>query len=295
MKVLYVAASNSRSFGGLFATMSATTKLLRSKGIEVALLAANDEHSAEDATAYGDVPQYSYEKSSLPILKQIGFSSKILPQIERFHSDIIHLQGLWQYCSAAVLRYAKHHPEVKVIIQPHGMLDPWAVKNSAWKKRIVGRLYEYENLRQADCIHALCQSEAEAVRLFGLDNPIAIIPNGINLPDMPLNEILTRRSASGGRKTLLFIGRIHPKKGIHELIEALDIISTKNPKLLKDWQVKSPDGTNLIMLPNSKNLSRREALTIVSALSGLLSAKIKSICLLRQRPLFCQVSAKGCL
>ena len=238
MKVLYVAASNSRSFGGLFATMSATTKLLRSKGIEVALLAANDEHSAEDATAYRDVPQYSYEKSSLPILKQIGFSSKILPQIERFHPDIIHLQGLWQYCSAAVLRYAKHHPEVKVIIQPHGMLDPWAVKNSAWKKRIVGRLYEYENLLQADCIHALCQSEAEAVRLFGLDNPIAIIPNGINLPDMPLNEILTRRSASGGRKTLLFIGRIHPKKGIHELIEALDIISTKNPKLLKDWQVK---------------------------------------------------------
>lgn len=84
MKVLYVAASNSRSFGGLFATMSATTKLLRSKGIEVALLAANDEHSAEDATAYGDVPQYSYEKSSLPILKQIGFHRKYYPKLNAF-------------------------------------------------------------------------------------------------------------------------------------------------------------------------------------------------------------------
>lgn len=238
MKVLYVAASNSRSFGGLFTTMSATTKLLLNKGIEVALLAANDKYSEEDASAFGDVAQYSYEISSLPVLKQIGFSKNILPQIERFKPDIIHLQGLWQYCSAAVLRYSRLHPEVKVIIQPHGMLDPWAVNNSAWKKRIVGQLYEYENLRRADCIHALCQSEADAVREFGLKNQIAIIPNGIHLPEIPLNEIVKRRTESENNKTLLFIGRIHPKKGIREFIEALTIISSQNPELLKGWQVK---------------------------------------------------------
>ena len=77
---------------------------------------------------------------------------------------------------------------------PRGMLDPWAVKNSAWKKKIVGWLYEYRNLRSADCIHALCQSEYESIRKFGLKNPVAIIPNGITLPQ------ITSFDRNGNRK-----------------------------------------------------------------------------------------------
>lgn len=147
----------------------------------------------------------------MPLLSTLGYSRDIHNLIEEYQPDIIHSQGLWMYHSAAVLRYKKRHPEVKVIVQPHGMLDPWAVRNSGWKKRIVGYWYEYENLRRADCIHALCQSEADAIREFGLKNQIAIIPNGIDLPGCSLDEIIARRQNTGGRKTLLFIGRIHPK------------------------------------------------------------------------------------
>lgn len=238
MKVLFVGDSNSRSAGGLYATISATTKALLDKGVDVAFLAYNDAYTREDAKAYGAVPQLCYHTVGLPLLSTLGYSRDIHDLIEEYHPDIIHSQGIWMYHSAAVLRYKKMHPQVKVIVQPHGMLDPWAVKNSGWKKKIVGHLYEYENLRRADCIHALCQSEADAIREFGLKKPIAIIPNGIDLPDCSLDEIIARRQNTLGRKTLLFIGRIHPKKGLRELIEGLAIIKSKNPDLINNWHLK---------------------------------------------------------
>ena len=272
MNILFIGDSNSRSAGGLYATISATTKALLAQGVEVALLATNDAYSEEDIKAYGNVPQLCYHIVGLPLMHTLGYSRDIHKLIEDYKPDIIHSQGLWMYHSAAVLRYKKRHPEVKVIVQPHGMLDPWAVRNSGWKKRIVGYWYEYENLRRADCIHALCQSEADAIREFGLKNPIAIIPNGIDLPGCSLDEIIARRQNTGGRKTLLFIGRIHPKKGLRELIEALAILKCRLPDLVNEWQVKIAgwDQLNhtaeLKMLIDSKNLS--DCITLVGPAFG---------------------------
>lgn len=272
MKVLFVGASNSRSAGGLYYTMSSLTKNLLSSDIEVALLAANDKFSSEDIGIYGDVPLITYTISNVPLLSTLGYSRDIHNLIEEYQPDIIHSQGLWMYHSAAVLRYKKRHPEVKVIVQPHGMLDPWAVRNSGWKKRIVGYWYEYENLRRADCIHALCQSEADAIREFGLKNQIAIIPNGIDLPGCSLDEIIARRQNTGGRKTLLFIGRIHPKKGLREFIEALAILKCRLPDLVNEWHVKIAGWNQLNhtaelkTLIDSKNLS--DCITLVGPAFG---------------------------
>lgn len=272
MKVLFLGASNSRGAGGLYATISATTKALLAKDIEVALLAFNDTHSHEDAKAYGEVPQLCYQRVGLPLLSTLGYSRDIHKLIEEYQPDIIHSQGLWMYHSAAVLRYKKRHPEVKVIVQPHGMLDPWAVRNSGWKKRIVGYWYEYENLRRADCIHALCQSEADAIRQFGLKNRIAVIPNGTDLPACSLDEIFARRQNTGGRKTLLFIGRIHPKKGLRELIEALAILKRRLPDLVNEWHVKIAGWdqlkhtAELKTLIDSKNLN--DCITLIGPAFG---------------------------
>ena len=272
MKVLFVGASNSRSAGGLYYTMSSLTKNLLSSDIEVALLAANDKFSSEDIGIYGDVPLITYTISNVPLLSTLGYSRDIHNLIEEYQPDIIHSQGLWMYHSAAVLRYKKRHPEVKVIVQPHGMLDPWAVRNSGWKKRIVGYWYEYEDLRRADCINALCQNEADAIREFGLKNQIAIIPNGIDLPGCSLDEIIARRQNTRGRKTLLFIGRIHPKKGLRELIEALAILKCRLPDLVNEWHVKIAgwDQLNhtaeLKALIDSENLS--DCITLVGPAFG---------------------------
>ena len=115
-----------------------------------------------------------------------------------------------------------------VVVSPHGMLDPWALKNSAWKKQVVEKLFAREALERATCIHALCRSEAESIRAYGLKNPIAIIPNGVELPEKKCASARVRECGNVGTselsnsrtKRLLFLGRIHPKKGLKELIKA---------------------------------------------------------------------------
>ena len=82
------------------------------------------------------------------------------------------------------------------------------------------------------CYHALCKKEMEDIRAYGLKQPVAIIPNGINMPEK-LNEF--------GRlddfRHLLYLGRLHKKKGVDLLIMALASIKRERPELLKEWKV----------------------------------------------------------
>jgi poly(glycerol-phosphate) alpha-glucosyltransferase len=63
----------------------------------------------------------------------------------------------------------------------------------------------------------LSEAEAQSIRSYGLRNPICVIPNGVDLPDLPESNAKTQ---SGNRKTLLYLGRLHPKKNISNLIRA---------------------------------------------------------------------------
>jgi poly(glycerol-phosphate) alpha-glucosyltransferase len=100
------------------------------------------------------------------------------------------------------------------------MLDPWAVQNSAWKKRLVGALFENRHLANATCLHALCEPEAQAIGAYGLKNPVCIIPNGIDLPDITKDLDPPWGAKFAEKKILLFLGRIHPKKGLPALLAA---------------------------------------------------------------------------
>jgi glycosyltransferase involved in cell wall biosynthesis len=99
-------------------------------------------------------------------------------------------------------------------VSPHGMLDPWALENSRWKKRAAAALYENRHLRGAACLHALNEAEARAIRAYGLESPVCVIPNGVELPE------ISETRAAQEMHTLLYLGRIHPKKGLVPLIKA---------------------------------------------------------------------------
>src|SRR5437868_1254923 len=103
------------------------------------------------------------------------------------------------------------------VVHSHGMLEPWALRNAMWKKRVAALLYENQHLRGAACLRALSEAEAQSIRSYGLRNPICVIPNGVDLPD--LNES-NPRTQSANQKTLLYLGRLHPKKNISNLIRA---------------------------------------------------------------------------
>ena len=157
-------------------------------------------------------------------------------------NDIVHLHSMWLYLSIMATG-AQEFKNVKKIISIHGMLDKWALKNGKFKKEIALILFEQKNLKTADCIHALCEQEFKDIRRFTPNTPVAIIPNGIYLPDSIEKHKKTEI------KSLLFIGRIHPKKGLNNLINAWAKIKPDNWRLV----IAGPDEINY--LAELKNLA----------------------------------------
>jgi len=97
--------------------------------------------------------------------------------------SVIHQHGIWLRSSHGVTTYA-HVNRLPLIIAPRGMLEPWAINNSKWKKKLAWALYQKRDLQRATAFHATAQSEAESIRRLGFKQPIAVIPNGVVLPDL---------------------------------------------------------------------------------------------------------------
>jgi glycosyltransferase involved in cell wall biosynthesis len=139
-------------------------------------------------------------------------------------AEIIHIHGLWTLptSTAATLARFYHRP---YIISPCGMLMPWALSRSRWKKRIYGKLWEWRNLNNASALHFLNDAELEGALPLNLRPKSFILGNGID-PDeyhnLPNKLDLEREYLElKGKVVALFLGRIHPQKGLDLLIPAL--------------------------------------------------------------------------
>jgi poly(glycerol-phosphate) alpha-glucosyltransferase len=223
MNTTSVLAAVSRKAGGLQNSVRRLHQCLNElPGVSVRIVSLLDEHSTEDIPEWLPLPV-----KACPVIgpRAFGYSPQMLSELLSDDAPIMHTHGIWQYPSVAM--NAWHQKTGKpYLISPHGMLDSWAVQNSAWKKRIALALYERKHLEKAACIRALCESEAQSIRAFGLKNPIAIIPNGIDLPPDGGRRTEDGRQSSAlcplpsDRKVLLYLGRLHPKKGLANLLRA---------------------------------------------------------------------------
>lgn len=164
---------------------------------------------------------------------RFGFLRELPGELTAFAPDIIHIHGVWTALSYFHQRFQRSQC-TPYVISPHGMLDSWALQNSKWKKVVAGKLCEREHLSGANALIALCESEAQSIRAFGLKNPVVIIPNGIDLPDLT-TESVEAPWAGEGRRALLFLGRIHPKKGLPLLLSAWAEEKKKNPRIADEW------------------------------------------------------------
>lgn len=135
--------------------------------------------------------------------------------LEFSKTQLFHGQAVWDLPVHQMAKLARKK-SIPYIITPRGMLEPWSLNQKKWKKKIALALYQYKDLNEASCLHATAQMEADNLRNLGLKNPIAIIPNGVPIQDFEIKEYANRPK----QRKLLFLSRIHKKKGLELLIGA---------------------------------------------------------------------------
>jgi len=220
MNVSMLAPYLSRRGGGLTDCVRSLSRFLENKhDIRVDVISVEDEFSAEDRTPW--------EGLSVHLLASKYAAFRYAPELSRQLSsltpDLVHTHGIWTYLSVAATRWSRSNGRITprpYVVSTHGMLDPWALHNSRWKKIIAGFAFERRHLENAACIHAINRAEAAAIRAFGLKNPICIIPNGVEVPaSNAANRTLPWTAhLISDHKVLLYLGRLHPKKGLSILL-----------------------------------------------------------------------------
>lgn len=235
MKIALLTLSVSRKAAGMLDCVRRLALGLQAEqSVATEILGIDDEHSAADLPTWKPLPVYLFTPKGPA---NFGYTPEVDACLRRLDVELTHTHGLWTYFSVASRRWSlrEHRP---YMVTTQGMLDPWALGNSRWKKRIAARLFERRHLEGAACLHAVCMAEAESMRSYGLSNPICVIPNGA---DLPLPEHGGEYSAPwadcvpANGKVLLYLSRLHPKKNLANLIRAWAVLQKETAGELKEW------------------------------------------------------------
>jgi glycosyltransferase involved in cell wall biosynthesis len=147
-------------------------------------------------------------------------------------AEVVHMHGLWQGHTRVGAPLSRRL-RVPYLIAAHGMLEPWALRHKGLKKRVYLALVEGRNLRRAACLHALSRPEVGHLRALAPWTPICLVPNGVCLEpfeQLPGRELLEAQHPElRGKFLLLFLGRLHVKKGLDLLASALAAVRHDYP------------------------------------------------------------------
>jgi glycosyltransferase involved in cell wall biosynthesis len=230
VRIAHVLSWISRNAGGLYNSVSGLARTLgQIDGMQVEVFGSRDRYAIED--------RRNWLPLQVHVAKVIGpgrlcYTPALRGMIEAFAPDIIHSAAVWTYQGAAVNQIHKRK-KVPYVLSTRGTLDAWALRRSSCKKRIALALFQQRNFVRASCLHALNESELVSIRRFGIKAPVCVIPNGVDIPAASDSSPLVSSLRLDGRKILLYLGRIHPKKGLINLLNAWK--AQRRNRNAEDW------------------------------------------------------------
>ena len=247
MRICIFTESIDKNDGGPSRSTPILAKGLSQVGVETTLMAAKSKQMnihLVDGTSV-EIVTFSQETSNETLEKLVING----------HYDLIHAQNLWLPLYHKLAKIARKH-SIPFIMTPRGTLEPWSLRQKKWKKKFAMALYQKKDIQKASCILATADMEAEHIRNLGITPPIAVIPNGIDVSEYKCRPLSFKSSV---KKQIVFISRIHEKKGIEILIQAWDKLASIYP----DWNVVIAGNGEEIYIQKLKNIIKTKCLDSV--------------------------------
>ncbi|MBQ6187229.1 MAG: glycosyltransferase [Prevotella sp.] len=219
MKILFFITGISLKSGGPSQSVPFMAKGLAEAGADVTLMTRRTKDMNTGIISGTNVHLYILEKDYR--------SKEVEDYIKKEKIQLIQIQSIWslKYHQVAKIARELHIP---YIVTPRGMLEPWSLSQKRIKKKIALWLYQKRDFNKATCIYTTAKSEADNIKRLNISSPCAIIPNSIDVEQYPCRD-----NPEIVKKRVLFLSRIHIKKGVEILLDAWRNINIEH----KDWEL----------------------------------------------------------
>lgn len=210
MKIIHYIPSIDRMAGGISTYMQVLAKPLGTMAEVHIMTHASENPLPMENCKVHDIPRYRPFSGV--------WKKAVVDLLDSVRPDIVHVNCCWVPDCAAVQRIAQKRG-YKVVLTPHGMLEPWIIKRHYWTRKVPALwLYQKAAVQRADCVQATAESERDNLLKLGYNSNIKVVRLGIDAESIEM-----KRSWKKSRQ-ILFLSRVHVKKGINFLVEAADVL-----------------------------------------------------------------------
>lgn len=210
MKIVHYIPSVDRSWGGTSTFMQVLAKPLGKRAELHIVTHVSENPLVMENCEVHYIPRYRPFSAS--------WERAVREVLDGCNPDVVHINCCWTPDCAMVQKLAQRCG-YKVVLSPHGMLEPWIIHRHYYTRKLPALwLYQKEAVRKADCLHATAESERDNLLKLGYNAHVEVVGLGIDAESIVLKKSWKRT------KQVLFLSRVHMKKGIHYLVEAVGVL-----------------------------------------------------------------------
>lgn len=210
MKIIHYIPSIDRMAGGISTYMQVLAKPLGTMAEVHIMTHASENPLPMENCKVHDIPRYRPFSGV--------WKKTVVDLLDSVRPDIVHVNCCWTPDCAMIQRLAQKRG-YKVVLTPHGMLEPWIIKRHYWTRKVPALwLYQKAAVQRANCVQATAESERDNLLKLGYNSNIKVVRLGIDAESIEM-----KRSWKKSRQ-ILFLSRVHVKKGINFLVEAADVL-----------------------------------------------------------------------